>query len=354
MKVFNLNTRIDRQIIHQGKTYHYFSGTSYLGIDLVPEFQEQVVIGMEQYGLNHGLSRINSVRLQIFDQFENYFAKETEAEAALSMSSGYLAGIAALQYLSKGTDQIWVAPDTHPAILPIELKPDATQEFEDWKNECLEKSSNAEPQKILVLGNAVNPMLPEIHDYSWLVQIAEKHEVSLLIDDSHAFGILGKGIFGTFSQWKNLPLKLVVTGSLGKGLGLPAGIILGDQNTCKAIKNLPIYGGASPCPPAYLYAFLNAKIVYEERRVRLIQLIKYFSKKNKIPEHIKGEENYPVFSYRPESWVEKFEANKIITSSFPYPTSKDPSVNRIIISAFHNAEDIDSIWSYINKIYKSK
>ncbi|MBN3581607.1 aminotransferase class I/II-fold pyridoxal phosphate-dependent enzyme [Algoriphagus aestuarii] len=353
MKIFNLNTRIDREIVHQGKSYHYFSGTSYLGIDLVPEFQEQVVLGMEHYGLNHGLSRINSVRLQIFDQFESFFAKEAGAEASLTMSSGYLAGIAALQFLSKNSDQIWVAPDTHPAILPVELKPDANQDFEKWKNACLEKSTKIDRQKILILGNAVNPMLPEIHDYSWLLPVAEKHEVSLLVDDSHALGILGKGVFGTYSLWKDLPLQLVVTGSLGKGLGLPAGIILSDQKTCDFIQNLPIYGGASPCPPAYLYAFLQSQTVYQERKERLMQLINYFVKKNQIPEHIKGVKNYPVFSYRPEAWAAKFEANQIITSSFPYPTSKDPSVNRIIISAFHNAEDIDSIWYYINQIYKS-
>lgn len=353
MDTFYLTSKIDRQIIHEGKVYHYFSGTSYLGIDLVPEFQEQLISGMEKYGLNHGLSRINNIRLEIFDQFENYFAKQAEAESSICFSSGYLSGIAALQYLKANTDLIWVAPDTHPAILPEDLKPNPKQSFDDWKNECLQKASQLKKQRILILGNAVNPMIPEIHDYSWLKKLAENHEVSFLLDDSHAFGVIGKSVYGTYYQWKSLPIKLVVSGSLGKGLGLPAGIILADQDICDAIKKLPIYGGASPCPPAYLFAFLKSKEIYRERKSRLMQLIKYFEKKNDIPEHVFGLKNYPVFTYRPESWAKQLQNSKIITSSFPYPTASDPSVNRIIISAFHNAEDIDSLWAYIREIYRN-
>ncbi|MBN7814349.1 aminotransferase class I/II-fold pyridoxal phosphate-dependent enzyme [Algoriphagus pacificus] len=352
MNTFSLDSKIDRTLTVKGKIYHYFSGTSYLGIGQSPEFQEELIRGMEQYGLNHGLSRINNVRLSIYEKFEEAFAKQAEAENAIVMSSGYLAGMTALQYLSDKCDQIWVAPDTHPAILPLDLKPDPKTSFDSWMQSCLEKSRKMPSQKILILGNAVNPMIPEIHSYDWVAQLAEKHEVTLLIDDSHAFGVIGKSVFGTYYQWKDLPINLLVSGSLGKGLGLPAGIILCNEKTAENIRKLPIYGGASPCPPAYLHAFLKSKELYREQKSRLMQLIKYFEKKNEIPEHIYGIKNYPVFSYRPETWVEKLEAKKIITSSFPYPTSKDKSVNRIILSSFHTAEDIDSLWAHIKEIYQ--
>lgn len=353
MKTFYLQNKIDRTIIHQGQIFHYFSGTSYLGIDVVPEFQENLIIGMDVYGLNHGLSRINNIRLQIFEEFEDFFAKEAGAESAIVLSSGYLSGIAALQYLKPQAQQIWVAPDTHPAILPSDLKPNPKQPFEDWKNSCIEKSTSLKNQKILILGNAVNPMIPEIHDYSWLNQLGQSNEVTLLLDDSHAFGVLGNGIFGTYSQWKDLPIQLVVTGSLGKALGLPAGIILSNQQMVDEIKQLPIYGGASPSPPAYLHAFLHSQQIYKERRNRLFQLIKYFGQKNSMHEHVFGLDNYPTFTYQPGSWAEKLEEKNYITSSFPYPTAKDETVSRIIISSFHTAQDIETLWFHIKEIYNS-
>lgn len=353
MKTFYLQNKINRKIIYQDQVLHYFSGTSYLGIDLVPEFRENLIIGMDQYGLNHGLSRINNIRLQIFEEFEEFFAKKAGAVAAIVMSSGYLSGMAALQYLKPKAQQIWVAPDTHPAILPINLKPSPKQCFQDWKDSCIEKSKSLKDQRILILGNAVNPMIPEIHDYGWLEVLAQSNEVTLLLDDSHAFGVLGYEVFGTYSQWKDLPIHLMVTGSLGKALGLPAGIILSNQQMIDEVKQLPIYGGASPCPPAYLHAFLKSQEIYKDRRSRLFQLIKYFGQKNEMPEHVHGLSNYPTFTYEPGSWAEKLEQKNYITSSFPYPTSDDQTVNRIILSAFHTARDIDTLWFHLKEISNS-
>ena len=350
MRIYSLNQKIDRIITENGSSFHYFSGTSYLGIGLQEQFKHNVILGIEKYGINHGQSRINNVRLDIFEQFEEFFANAAEAEKAIVFSSGYLAGVAALQFLGSTADQIWVAPDTHPAILPTHLKPDPEQDFAEWRKECLAKAEHLSPQRILILGNAIDPLTPEIHDYSWLVQVAQKHEVSLLIDDSHAFGVIGKGIFGTYASLKSLPLRLLVSGSLGKGIGISGGILLTDAQTHMEIKKLPIYGGASPCSPAFLYAFLETQDIYAAQLKRLKQLTKYFASKNLIPEHIIGNENYPVFRYSDTSWVDELESNNIITSSFPYPTANDERVNRIIISAFHRAEDIDMLSDTIIQI----
>jgi 7-keto-8-aminopelargonate synthetase-like enzyme len=341
LNLFNLEQKIDRIIDHQGKQYRYFSGTAYLGIGMVQEFQVKVMAGLQKYGLNHGQSRGNNVRLKVYDEFEVFFAKNAEAEAALVMSSGYLAGTAALRLLQKDAKTVWIAPDTHPAILPQELAPDPKQSFESWKADCLEKSENLSPQKILILGNAVDPLYAKVHDYDWLQPIGEKHELSVLIDDSHAFGVIGKGIFGTYSQLKRLPAKVLVSGSIGKGLGLPAGIILCNLATKKEILQLPIYGGASPCPPGYLQAFLESQSIYEAQKEKLSTNLSYFQKKiSHLPE-LKGSSEYPVFNYSEDTWVEKLEQSGIITSSFPYPTANDPRVNRIVISGFHWKEDLD-------------
>ena len=341
MNIFNLEQKIDRIIDHQGKQYRYFSGTAYLGMGMIPEFQEKVMEGFKKYSLNHGQSRGNNVRLKVYEEFEEFFAKNAESESAIVMSSGYLAGTAALRLLQKEAITIWIAPDTHPAILPQELAPDPKQSFESWKEECLEKSEKLSSQKILILGNAVDPLCAKIHDYHWLKSIGEKHELSILIDDSHAFGVIGKEIFGTYSNLKNLPAKVLVSGSIGKGLGLPAGIILCDEATKVQILQLPIYGGASPCPPGYLQAFLESQHLYLQQKEKLSINLSYFQKQIAHLQKVKGSSDYPVFNYSEDTWVEKLEQDGIITSSFPYPTATDPRVNRIVISGFHWKEDLD-------------
>ena len=121
------------------KDYLFFSGTSYLGMEADRHYEAVLQDCIRQYGANHGLSRINNVRLKVFDEFEKFFAKNAKAEAAAVMSSGFLAGIAASQWLFPKADSCWAAPDTHPAILPLGLQIDTQANFETWKKKCLEQ-----------------------------------------------------------------------------------------------------------------------------------------------------------------------------------------------------------------------
>ncbi|HSF54641.1 MAG TPA: hypothetical protein VLA71_12855, partial [Algoriphagus sp.] len=115
MKNFTLDQRPGRFVKFGRKEYLFFGGTSYLGIDKDHHYESVLLDCIRRYGFNHGLSRVNNVRLGVFDEFESFFAKQAKAEAAAVMSSGFLSGIAAWKYLYPKADLCWIAPDTHPA-----------------------------------------------------------------------------------------------------------------------------------------------------------------------------------------------------------------------------------------------
>ena len=52
-----------------GKEYLYFSGTSYLGIAQDPDFLDILADNLFLYGANHGQSRVNNIRLHVFEEF---------------------------------------------------------------------------------------------------------------------------------------------------------------------------------------------------------------------------------------------------------------------------------------------
>lgn len=339
-KIHFLEEGINRSIQLDGMEFLYFSGTSYLGMTQNSKFLCSISQNLQKWGSNHGQSRLNNIRIPIFDEFETYFSINSEAEDAAALSSGFIAGIASTQLLAKEVDQIWIAPDAHPAILPEGLFPNAQLNFTQWKNERLEGSKSLKSQRILILGNAVDAFTAQIHDYSWVKEIATDHEVTLLVDDSHAFGVLGKGIFGTYSQWNAPTYNLVVCGSLGKGLAIPAGIVLGNRETIQKLRRTALYGGASPGSPSHLAAFLACQSEFESQQNQLFKnCMEFHSAISDFPE-IEGSESYPVFKLTNDSWVQKLEEKGIIISSFRYPTADSPLINRIIISAFHRPEDI--------------
>ncbi len=343
MKNLNLDRRIGPTLQVGKKKYLFFSGTSYLGIDQDSHYQSVLFDCIRRYGFNHGLSRVNNVRLKVFDEFEGFFAKKAKAEQAAVMSSGYLSGITAIQYLYPKSDLCWAAPDTHAAILPSDLKPDFQLNFMQWKNQCLEQSEQLSPRKILILGNAVDPLRAEIHDYAWVADLAKKHEVTLLIDDSHAFGVLGKGLFGTYAQNLFPNVKLLVSGSLGKGLAMPAGIILGKREVIEGIKSQAIFTAASPGSPANLQAFLETQHIYEAQSRKIRDFAGIFHQETCELSTVLGSATFPVFILKNADWSDQLEKMGFITSSFSYPTPESPRISRIVISGFHSLWDLMSL-----------
>jgi 8-amino-7-oxononanoate synthase len=346
VKSHYLDSGIGRMVQIEGKDYLYFSGTSYLGIAQDRDFLDLLANNLFEFGASHGQSRINNTRLHVFDDFEESFAESAGAEESAVFSSGYLAGIAAWKSLVGDADEVWIAPDAHPAIIPDHLNPPIKFNFTQWKEYCLERSEELSPKKILIIGNALDPLSVVIHDYAWVGDIAQKHHVSQLVDDSHAFGTVGHSIYGTYQQWKSPKVNLLVCGSLGKGLGLPAGIVLGSSAEVNKIKATPLFGGASPASPAHLCTFLQMEERYLEKKSWLEDACGIFAQETAKIKQIKGSKNFPVFVYTENSWLKEFEKAGIITSSFPYPTASSPTVNRIVISGFHELEDL----MYLNDI----
>jgi 8-amino-7-oxononanoate synthase len=351
LKSFLFDQKLGRYVRTGEKEYLFFSGTSYLGIGQQKEYEESLIKNIRKWGGNFGLSRANNVRLSIFPEFEEFFAQGAGAEAGAVVSSGYLSGIAAWQWLFNKADQCWIAPDTHPAILPMHSNPSAQLSFVQWKKQCLEQSEELSSQKILILGNAVDPLKSQIHEYSWVREIAKKHEVSLLIDDSHAFGVLGHEVFGTYRQ-NNFPeFDLVVSGSLGKGLSMPAGIILGKEKTISGIKSQPIFIGASPGSPANLQTFLDTQELHQVQLKKLKNLCACFSDGKKGIPGVEGDGGFPAFIYKDSVWTQQLEDSGFITSSFSYPTAESPKINRIVISGFLERQDILNLLSAIRNFH---
>jgi len=332
--------QINRTIYSEGKEYLFFSGTSYLGISASPYFSALLKEGIDLLGIHHGLSRINNVQLAIYKAFEDFFASQAKAERALLFSSGFLAGHAVISFLEDQADVVFIAPDTHPAVLSKANRKHIYSSAKEWINSIENFALNQKGKNVLILANAVNVLQPEIYDFSWIAELPITNNYTLLIDDSHAFGTVGSDIFGTYAKWKHLPVRLLISGSLGKGLGLPAGVVLGDQISIEQVSKQAIFRSASPPPPAYLWAFFQAQEIYKKQQEKLKDNIHYFKKLAKDLDLQTCNEDFPVFRFEESNLLPKLQEHQIIVSSFPYPAPNDPPVHRIVISAWHEKADL--------------
>lgn len=328
-----------RTILIKGTEYLYFSGTSYLGIAKDKKFSHFLMEGLQKYGNNYSSSRISNLQLKVFEEAETYLATYTGAEAALTMSSGYMAGQIVVRML-EGAGEFIYAPKTHPALWrkPADFFVD---DYTAWVNQLKGQIEKIPAQKIIILSNSLDPLLAEDYHFEWIKTLPDKKEFIVIIDDSHGFGITGKEGAGIFSQ-VHPPghVELIVVSSMGKALGIPGGVVLSSRQTIEKLKESAFFGGSSPAVPAYLFAFLQANEVYKEARGKLIKNISQFVAGIQETRLFRFIPNYPVFYTSHNTLAAKLLNQNIVVSSFPYPSPADKLITRVIVNSLHTENDI--------------
>ena len=361
-----------RTIEIENKIFLFFSGTAYLGIGHQSKFRKALSKGILKYGTIFSASRNSNLRLSIYDEAENFFAKKTGAETALTVSSGAIAGQLAINFL-KNNFFIY-AVGVHPAIWQSNPENIFSDEkdlkiiFEKISHEKnFEKNSeknsdekNSE-KNFVIASNAIDPLTCSPTDWNFINSLPKNKNFTLLIDDSHGIGISGENGGGIYNKIKNgiahLPnVKLIVVASLAKASGLPGGVILGDLETINALRVLPLFVGASPMVPAYLQAFLDTQDMYDTARKQLLKNCRFFlSFLSDISRFkLRYFPDYPVFFVKDVGIYPYLYDRGIFISQFAYPNPNDALITRLIISALHTKKDIEILADAVNDYFKEK
>ncbi|MFD2247420.1 aminotransferase class I/II-fold pyridoxal phosphate-dependent enzyme [Pontibacter ruber] len=338
-----------RSLVLDGVEHLFCSGTSYLGIACNKQFRQYLVEGFCYYGTNYSSSRNSNLQLQVFEEAENYLAAYTGAEAALTMSSGYLAG-QTLAHSLQGSGRFIYAPGTHPALWrsPADA-PHPSHDYDAWVAWLLQETPVMPEKHLVIVTNSLDPLQARKYNFSWVSALPQNKQITLIVDDSHGFGVTGQDGAGIYGQLGHLQqVRLVVISSMGKALGIPAGIILGDQQLINRLRASSFFGGASPAIPAYLYAFLRSEEVFAEARRQLFHNISFFRQRLDRPELFRSFADYPVFSTDEQGLYTYLLEHGIIISSFRYPTPSDEPITRVILSSLHTSEDLERLALLIN------
>lgn len=337
----NVNQFPDRIIEIDQEQYLYFGGTAYLGLPTNKAFQELVIKNIQKWGTTYGSSRSANIKLTAFENGENFLAQHIKAEAAVTVSSGMLAGKLVIDELKKQTDSFFHFPDIHPAIqvdnsLPV---------FID--NKINPRLLDSKPDKITMLTDAVPGFRTQAIDLSILREIPNHKEITLVIDESHSLGILGKNGCGIYSEI-NLPIKRKITvSSLGKAFGLTGGVIASDAFFINQMHHLSTFISAAGMNPGFVQTLADASAIYNIQHQKLISNLNYIDQKLIKNYTIKFDKLYPLIYLKDDTMIEILKANKIIIASFKYQENAN-NLNRIVVTANHIKEDLDKLIGVLN------
>lgn len=336
-----------RTIKIDGREYLFCSGTAYLGIPYTTEFKAYFIEGLSHYGTGYAGSPAGNMKLQVYENAEELLSRWLRSEDVICFSSGMLAGQCLVNYFHEKADFIYLK-NSHPALWK-HTRPDRFY-HEDQELEEIQKAiDNSSRDIVLLMASSTDVLTPGLLSFDFLHQIQDKGKLIIcILDDSHAFGVLGEHSgSGHFSMLKKQfpKMDVLAIGSLGKGPGIPAGIIAGDHTWIRKIRNTAFYRSASPPAPAAMYAYVNVwPSLYQKQIARLQQNIHIVESWDLTPDIFSYMQAYPVFVSKKEDLYDHLYQQDIWLSSFPYPSSSDLPVTRLVINALLTHEDLERIY----------
>ncbi|WP_461533038.1 pyridoxal phosphate-dependent aminotransferase family protein [Sinomicrobium sp.] len=336
--MFTIDSSPGRLLVSGGKQYLYFGGTAYLGLTTLPDFRDILIRNIHRYGSGYAASRKANVSIDIYETSEAEFATLIGSESTLSVSSGFLAGQLTLKAFEEDIYSLFSLKGTHPALYhPNTIVATTVEDLISSVNTF----ASSHPDKIaVVLCDSVSTK-NNLYENDWYTKLPLKQTV-FVADDSHGLGVMGERGGGVFKKLQKTPFReLLVCASAGKGFGIQAGVICGISSRIKNLQNHPFYAGASPAAPAAMASFVDALPLYDKQREKLQRNMKVFDRFladsdiafNRI-------EGHPVYAHNQDVLTHHLINNNIVITAFHYPDNTTPMVQRIVLSAAHEEEDI--------------
>ncbi|ULQ55778.1 aminotransferase class I/II-fold pyridoxal phosphate-dependent enzyme [Flavihumibacter rivuli] len=335
--MFQVNALPGRTLLSGGKEWLYFGGTAYLGLPGLPEFQELVINNIRKWGTAYGSSRNANIRLSAYAEGEAFLAKLTGTEMALTVSSGMLAGKLAIEALTVESNRFFYLPGHHPAIWAANSEPFYTD------GQINPSLLNEQKEKIVILTDAVPSFSVKAVELNDLEKISPAKQVTLVVDESHTLGILGKNGGGILSgiSYPNISRKIMVS-SLGKAMGLTGGVIAADGDFITSMRKLDGFVSGAGMQPAFVQTIAEAGAIYQQQHERLQSNTRYLYELLKGYNNLTAASDYPAFYPHDADSYQKLLQHHIIITHFTYPTSPLP-LNRIVVSAHHTLDDLNQL-----------
>lgn len=335
----------DRQISINGLPYLYFGGTSYLGVQNHPPFKEVYLQNIAKYGMHYGASRKSNVSLDVYRKIEDHLANWVGSDNCLTMSSGYLAAQLVVQtHLEKGHTVI-AAPNAHAALCTHGvLKTENFSQLEQLAGKTVIES----PLPPVVLFDTIDFMGYQYPGFGRLSNLP-LDKLILVGDDSHGIGVVGhqgNGCYHTLNAFN--PFNLMVCSSLGKALGIQAGAVFGNKDDIKTLQSTAFYGGASPASPAFMGTLLDAQDIYAERMDKLNKNYDHFKSLVRDISFFMHMDGHPTFEFQDEKIAAALTQDRFVFTNFRYPDDNGPLISRIVLSAYHTAEDVETLAKSLN------
>ncbi|MGB1206493.1 MAG: aminotransferase class I/II-fold pyridoxal phosphate-dependent enzyme [Chitinophagales bacterium] len=212
-----------------------FCSNDYLGFAHAPVLKKRIdddILKNKQVGATG--SRLLTGNNELIEAVEQQIANFHNTEAALIFNSGYAANVGIFPTLARKNDYILFDELSH-ASTRDGIKLSKAQNFDFRHNSIIDLEYYLKQIKPNLKGNiyiAIESLYSMNGDFAPLkgiVEIAEKYDANLIVDEAHATGVIGKNGGGLVAHLGLENRILARIHTFGKALGQEGAVIVGSQ-----------------------------------------------------------------------------------------------------------------------------
>jgi 8-amino-7-oxononanoate synthase len=230
----------DTEVLIDGKKVLMFGSNSYLGLTNHPKVKEAAKAAIDKYGTGCAGSRFLNGTLDIHTKLENKLARLVNKDTALCYSTGFQVNLGVVSILAGRHDYLLLDELDHASIIEgSRLSFSKVLKFAHNDMDALEcklKVCHKDRIKLIVV-DGIFSMEGDIIKLPELVRLAEKYKASVMIDDAHSLGVLGKNGSGTASHFGLTDKVDLIMGTFSKSFASLGGFIASDKEVINFIKH---------------------------------------------------------------------------------------------------------------------
>lgn len=224
-----------------GRAFISFAGNDYLGLRRHPDVVSAARTALEKYGAGAGASRLLAGSTPIHAELEERLAAFTGRERALVFASGYQTNVGVLTALAAKGDVLILDALSHASLIDAaRLSKARLRVYPHCDLKRLETllEKHADSRRRFVVSEGVFSMDGDLAPLAEISRLVDHHDAWLVLDDAHAFAVLGQTGRGTAEQLGvTLPERTVFVATLSKALGSQGGFAAAPAAVVRMLVN---------------------------------------------------------------------------------------------------------------------
>ena len=350
--------------LQDGRRVLQMSSNNYLGLTKHPALKKAAIEAIEDYGVGAGSVRTITGTLDIHDQLEQRLAAFKGTEATLVFQSGFTTNQGVLSSIL-GPDDVVISDElNHASIIDgIRLTKTNKRIYAHKNMDQLEdvlKESGSYRQRIVVT-DGVFSMDGDIAPLPSIVELAERYDALVYVDDAHASGVLGRCGKGSTDHFGLHGRVHIQVGTLSKAIGAVGGYVASSQVLKDYLTHTARSFLFSTALPPSVAATCLAAIDVLQREPELTERL--WANANSFRASLQsdgfdtGESETPIIPIivgdpaRTMAFSQRLLEEGICAQGIVYPTvALERGRVRLIVTAQHTTEDLEFARDVLKKV----